>query len=281
MKSAYVSFAIPSSTFAQQMYNVVMEKSNSAMLKNSELLNANESWETIWERGIGKKYEPNSIYKFAIFLPDTTFFGVHFDCRKRTVAEIVRVCENRQMPYVILYRGQCTWSNFASVLSSPNISYAYMAAHGGAMAGNVQRTRFRLTDVDVFSYYDQQLPERIRNRSDVRYMRSLGLGSTRRMRIVHIDACGQAKYMDMAREWIDAESLTQLFVSWKASIGMLDDDYDIWSRDIWLKLGEWENYWDAQDYASKDPENGKPVFILGKVAYYGFDQVTFTNQGNP
>jgi hypothetical protein len=269
--SGHINLAIPENVFSGQVYNLVIE-ANSA------------SWESIWEGSIGKEYKPSTSYKYAIFLPKTTFFWIHFNCRKRAVAEIISVCENRGIPHVVLYKGQCTWGNFASVLSSPNISYIYMVAHGGSHVGtatSVQRTHFSLTDSSVLSYYDDKLPEEIKKKKNIHYMRSLGLGSTNQIRIAHVDACSQARYTDMASEWIDASQepiLDQLFVSWNSGIGMLDEDYDIWSRDIWYKLGDGSNYYDAQDYAEK--HNNKGSYILSKVQYYGFDQITFTNQGN-
>lgn len=273
--SGHINLTIAESVFSGQVYDLAIEEDSA-------------SWESIWKRSIGKEYKPSTSYKYAIFLPKTTFFLFHFNCRKRAVAEIIRVCESRGMPYVVLYKGQCTWENFVSVLSSPSISYAYLVAHGGSYVGRatnlVQRTYFRLTDSSVLSYYNDKLPEKIKKKKNIHYMRSLGLGSTNQMRIVHVDACSQAKYTDMASEWIDASQepiLDQLFVSWNSLIGMLDKDFDIWSRDIWHALGEsGTTYLQAQEYAKKDHENDKPYFILGKVRYYGFDQITFTSQGN-
>lgn len=269
-----VDFVIPGGTLEGQVYDLLLEQ------------NISESWETVWRRSLGRKYEPNETYKYAIFLPKTTFFGIHFNCRKRTVAEIVNVCENRGIKYVVLYKGECNWGNFASVLSSSSISYAYMVAHGGAHFGRgwpvVQRTHFWLTGTHVLSYYDDDLPEYIKKSQKVQYMVTLGLGTTNKMRIVHVDCCSAAKYGDMAATWIDFSQtpiLDQLFISWNSGIGMLDPDYDIWSRDIWHALGEsGTTYWDAQQYAVEN--NDKGTAILSKVQYYGFDQVTFTNQGN-
>jgi hypothetical protein len=113
-------------------------------------------------------------------------------------------------------------------------------------------------------------------------MSSLGLGTIDKMRIVHIDACAEALYEDMADQWIlDVENnVNQLFLSWDSRIGMKDDDYDIWSSDIWHALGNEDNYENAEDYAYKDPNNHKREFIRGKRKYYGFYQITFTSQGN-
>jgi hypothetical protein len=287
--SSSVNFAIPSDVLTGQIYDVVIEKSGSTMLKSGIAMEkSDESWESIWARSIGKAYDPNSLYKFAIFLPDTKGFLhlIHSDCRKRTVAEIVKACETKHMQYVVLYRSQCNWKNFNSVLSSPGISYAYMVAHGGSHVGPVtdlvQRTFFYLTDSLVLSEYDEDLPETIKRRKDVHYMSSLGMGSTNQMRIVQIDACSQVAYDDMAAQWIIPEegNVDQLFISWNSLIGMNDVDYDIWGREIWFRLGNGDNYWKAQDYAAKDPNNSKPSFILGKVGIKGFDQITFTSQGS-
>jgi hypothetical protein len=156
--SSDVNFAIPSEVLTGQIYDVVIEKSG-------------ESWEQIWERGIGKGYDPNSFYKFAIFLPTAwTYFpwpANAANCRKRTVAEIVKACEAKHMNYVVLYKGQCTWKNFASVLSQPSVSYAYLVSHGGSHIGIIKpvpRTYFYLTDSVVLSYYNDKLPEGIKKR---------------------------------------------------------------------------------------------------------------------
>ena len=110
-------------------------------------------------------------------------------------------------------------------------------------------------------------------------MCSLGLGLTNQIRIAHLDICSQAKYTDMARYWIDFEEipvLDQLFVSWNSVIGMLDDDWQKWSYDIWNQLGDGgTTYWQAQDYASK--HNDKGSFILQPSWYNGYLRVA-TNE---
>ncbi len=290
---------IPGAVFNGQIYDLVIEEHTGGTRA--------ETWEEIWKKAIGKKYETKSSYKFAIFLPSVwALWGNSADCRKEAVAEIIRRCESRGIEYIVLYKNQCNWENFASVLSSPNISYVYMVSHGSANISEggktVQRTNFSLSGKYFFSSKHsvvsykksdygnpnnvpssyEELPGKWEISKRVHSMRSLGLGLTNQIRIAHLDICSQAKYTDMARYWIDFEEvpiLDQLFVSWNSVIGMLDDDWQKWSYDIWNQLGDGgTTYWQAQDYTSK--HNDKGSFIRSKVRYYGYDQVTFTKQGN-
>jgi hypothetical protein len=291
--SADVNFVIPSEVLTKQIYDVSIEKSG-------------ETWEQIWARSIGKAYEPNDLYKFAIFLPDTKGLSnlKHHDGRKRTVAEIVRACEAKNMKYVVLYRGECVWPFFESVLSSRrSIRYVYMVAHGGFRDYRnpinpdtpIYKTFFDLTDARVFSS-DNGLSEEIKeeikkDNKNVHYMSSLGLGTTSRMRYVQIDGCRDGAHTDMADEWIDQIPLAdpvdpantnQLFVSWDEACGLEDDRWDIWNRDIWSILGDGtHNYWNGFNYACAQP-GVQPIilYITSSWSAYGCGQITFTAEGN-
>ena len=289
--SGNINLTIPESVFDGQIYDLVIEKESGVYAMMAE--SGEESWERIWARSISKVYEPSISYRFAIFIPSVWGFAfpdpIPFNSantRKKTVAEIVRACETKNMPYVVLYGNQCTWENFASVLSSPGISYAYMVTHGSSHVGllsEVQRTNFYLTGSMVLSYYNDNLPERIKKRSDVHYMSSLGLGETDQLRIVHIDACRQTSYPDMADEWIDDVSIEdpstdQLFISWGRAVVLPNDDWDTWSRDVWHWLGDGKNYQTAKQRAFVGNKSGG--LIQSNIAEVGWMQVTFTSEGN-
>jgi hypothetical protein len=298
--SGNISLAIPESVFSGPIYDVIIEEESTLEMfgggfdgqLNLAVEGDSESWKSIWARAISKPYVPGNQYKFAIFLPSIQRYVPPYnsaDCRKQTVAEIVRICESRSMPYVVLYKGECTWENFESVLSKPSVSYAYMVTHGGVNVGTVPepftRTFFFLTDSTVLSYYSEDLPKKIKDNKNIHYMRSLGLGLTNRMRIVHIDSCSQGSYDDMADEWIDSvlieePSLDQLFTSWGPGMVLYDDDWDKWSRDLWYKFGEEKNYQQAVDYALSQQEGQTFNLIRINRKHYGFYQITFTGQGN-
>jgi hypothetical protein len=295
--SGNISLAIPESVFSGPIYDVIVEEEGSLEMfaggfdgqLNMAIEGDGESWESIWARAISKPYVPGNQYKFAIFLPSSGFPSPS-DCRKRTVAEIIRACENKSTPYVVLYKKECTWENFKSVLSKPSVSHAYMVAHGGSRVGflgSVKRKYFELTDSSVLSYYDDKLPKKIKESEKWHYMEILGLGTTNQMRIVHIDACSQISEEDndMAAQWIDTsipegDFINQLFISWNALIGMDDEDYDMWSRDIWYKLGEdiTNSYSDSKTYAVQ--ECNKPAVIPLKADEVGYEYINFTGNGN-
>jgi hypothetical protein len=264
--------------FSGQVYDLKIEKEE-------------ESWESIWARAIGKVYDPNVFYKFAIFLPSVSGWAFpnpipynSADTRKRTVAEIVRACETKHMPYVVLYKGQCTWEDFNSVLSSPSIRYAYMVTHGGTINyGSSQNpiyiTRFRLTGSKVVSHESSY----IKKSSNIHYMHSLGLSETERMRIVHIDACSQTVDKDMADEWIDRASdedpsTSQLFISWQGEVILTNNDWDEWGSELWRRLGDGENYETAKENALIG--NDSSYLILHNIKEIGWKQVTFISEGH-
>ncbi len=296
--SGNINVVIPESAFSGQIYDLVIEEESGTYGLMAE--GGGETWESIWERSIGKEYEPNTSYKFAIFLPTKWAPGFPVpipynsaNTRKRTVAEIVRVCETKHMPYVILYEGKCTWEKFKSVLSSPGISYVYMVSHGGFYVGPldqmVQRTFFYLTDSRVLSHYDDSLPETIKKRKDVHYMDSIGLGTIERIKIVHIDACFQTRYIDMADEWMNQlieeqdgsiVSDCQLFIGWQGEVMLSDDNWDIFSRDIWHWLGEGKNYQQAMGIALQNQEGRTHDLISYSLRSIGWWQVIFNSEGN-
>jgi len=260
--SGYVNAAIPANAFTRQIYDLAVEKQDGT------------NWENIYKRAIAQGYVPFPPYDFAIFLPRNYYPPMASEYRKRTVAEIVTICESSGKLYAVLYDGQCTWENFASVLSKPTVKYVYLAAHGGPGFGPdknwTQRTFFNITGSTVFSYWSPDMP----TAANWHYMHDLNLWQSERIKIVHIDACYVGFFDDMAAEWLYNEIpiLGQVFVSWQGN-AVGDDSWDMFSRNIWYSLGERESsfYW-AWQYALSQNHNPAipPVF-----RYIGDDGVFF------
>jgi hypothetical protein len=272
--SADVNFAIPSDMLTRQIYDVVIEKSG-------------ESWEQIWERAIGKDYEPNSFYKFAIFLPNgrDEFGNNSSECRKRAVAEVVRICESKGWQYVVLYRGECTWRNFESVLSEPSVKYVYLVCHGGIKNYGstdvpIERTFFKISGswgfgTDIVVSYRTGLPEKIIN--TVHSMKLLGLGTKEQLRLVQVDGCIQTEYEDMAKSWIDFSegfSVSQLFSGYKTKCQAFDPDWQQWSYDLWHELSNGSStYYQVIEEIQKPSHNPKGSQIRECVYWHGWDQI--------
>jgi hypothetical protein len=291
--SGGLNVAIPSSLLNSQIYDVKIQKSGGMMLESSGT--------DYWEKSISKKYVPTESYKFAIFLTGSWSFldwladdGDPADQMKEAVAAIVQACEGRHISYVVLYKKQCNWANFASVLSSHSVSYVYMVSRGGFSISRgstfVQRTWFELADSKVCSYKKsdfggsppenyEELPGDWETSPQKHSMHSLGLAYSHQMRIVHLDFCFQGRYWDMMSEWLTPDILDNLFVSWSQAVQSTHPNQKKWSKDIWTRLGNGtDRYYDAQYYAAMHNDWG--AYLLGKVALAGSDQVTFTNEGN-
>jgi len=259
--SGGINLAIPENAFTRQIYDLKIEKQAT-------------SWEGIYQHGLGKTYIRNFPYEFAIFLP-VTDFPIPPACRKETVAEIEKICEDKGMLYVVLYEGQCTWDNFASVLSKGSVRYTYMVTHGhwATVINNqlVQRTRLLLDGSQVISYWSPGFPP---EGGSIHYMHSLNLWRSERMKIVHIDACYSALFDDMAQQWINDQIpiLGQLYIGWQDEI-YCGDGWDTFSRNIWYSLGEREtNFFWALNYALSQNQNPQIPDIF---RYIGDDQVCF------
>jgi len=251
---------IPHSEFTKQIYDVAVEKYGGA------------NWQNIYQQAIGKYFNPKVAYRFAIFLPENkNKRGQDIDDRKRTVAEIVSTCQAYGKEYVVLYRGQCTWDNFIVVMAKPSIKYAYMSAHGNWRYGDIQRTSFLLTGSTVLSYWSPGLPP---ESGSIHYMEDLGLEGSEQMKIVHIDACYSAKFDDMAWEWMNCNEvpiLGQIYIGWK-DLAYMDDDWDIFSKNIWYGLARGDNFYWALHYALS--QNYDPDIPLA-FRYIGDDQICF------
>ena len=202
---------IPASVLAGSIYDLTV----------SEEIAGKSSWEEIWKRAINKKYNLDENYKFAIFLPSAWALldGNSSNCRKEAVAQIISDCESRGISYVVLYKKQCKWENFAYVCQDPDLSYVYMVSRGGCYpkSGDVQRTNFKITGGRVVSFKKsdygdpnnvppgyKELPGKWETSKKVHSMHSLNIGysSGSGLRIVNLDFCLQGLYSDMAYEWV-------------------------------------------------------------------------------
>ena len=239
---------IPGNVLAGQIYDLSIEQEIAGLC----LMDSGTSWDTIYQRAITAIYDANKSYKFAIILPNAYYWESlslfnSADCRKDAVAGIVNGCETMGIEYIILYKDQCTWENFAKVLSKPTVFYAYVVSRGGIGLYNStsQRRFFRLSNGGyVVSYLDpaEPLGGGWDNNPNVYSMADLGFGGTNKFKIVWIDVCynGYGNYLganDMARAWMDLSEvpiLDKLYVSWNTAINTSNDScYGQWSAFFW------------------------------------------------
>lgn len=262
--TGYVNATIPANEFTDQIYDIKVEKQAA-------------SWEGILTQGVGRKYKPGT-YEFAIFLPSTKRKPkVPGEYRKQTVAEIEHICKDiKHMPYVILRGGECNWDNFKKTLQLTSVKYVYLATHGnyyyGSWLDGIQRTNFDLTGCKVLS--KREHPDLPPDGGSVHYMSYLGLGE--KMKIVHIDACYQVAYEDMAQVWLGAydpleHPLGRVFISWAGWTAFDHASWENHSTNIWLSLGErGDNFHDSWEWALDQEHN--PIYhelIRGSRGYRG------------
>jgi len=278
--SGQLKVAIPAGVLDGPIFDLQIEENTTV---------ESESWEERWKRGIGKEYVPGTLYKFGVFLPrGRNHFGrSSSECRKKAVAEIVRVCEGKSWPYVVLYRGECNWGNFSDVLSQTSIKYVYLVCHGGTHVregqNTVQRTNFKISSRGWFGCdrvvsYKGGLPGKMETSSRVHSMASLGLGTRTQIRLAQVDGCVQTEYQDMARRWINFDEqpiLEQLYSGYKSSCKDFHPDWQKWSYDLWNELSESSTtYWDAFQEIQKPQNNESGFEISQAVQWYGWDQIT-------
>jgi len=198
----------------------------------------------------------------------------------------VRICETKGWPYVVLYRGQCNWENFAEVLSHTSVKYVYLVCHSGAYVHprkptKVQRTNFKISSSGWFGCdrvvsYKGGLPGKMETSSRVHSMASLGLGTITQLRLVQVDACEMAKYDDMARRWINFNEAipSQLYSGYKTDCKDFAPWWQKWSYDLWNELSDsGTNYWQAFQEIQKPHNNEKGYEISQAVQWYGWEQV--------
>gem|GEM_PF-3691160 len=295
---------IPGNVLAGQIYDLSIEQEIGGLelldlrLSDSnsldfDLLNSDSLWEPVWERAVAARYNPDEPYQFAIILPTAwDYFPYPEDSaksRKRAVAAIVSSCETMAIPYIILYKDNCTWENFAQVLSKPTVCYVYVVSRGASsLPGEYvdQRTYFKLSERHkVVSYLDisEPLGGGWDNNTKVHSMASLGFGGTDKFKIVWIDVCLNGLYGDMAAAWMefDFPTFDKLYISWNSLIQTSNDsDFCSWTTFFWgdpdgFGLYGANTYYQAFTRAQIEVNNG--TWISGKVAAFGDLNIRFIN----
>ena len=296
-----INLVVPGAIFSSQVYDLMIQE-NSGTLKGGEG-EPGESWENIWERAISKDFNGHEyihgtdryFVKFAIFLPNAWgLLGNSADKRKEAVAAIIDNCESRGIKYVLLYKGNCTWINFATVLAaSDNLMYVYLVSRGNAWVENdntgksVQRTYFKLSGGHrVVSYFDDNEPLGGWDADEkVHSMWWLGFHDNDQLKIVWIDICNHGKFSDMAQAWMDLSDvpiLDKLYVSWNSYILTSNNAaFAEWSAFFWgdekgFGLHGARSYYDAYTEAQKRVSMG--TWISGRVGNHGDVNVKFTYQ---
>jgi hypothetical protein len=281
--SGGLNVTVPSSVLTGQIYKIVLE------------IDTNEpsSWRTLCEEPSKSRRRRPGPYKVAIFLPNGRLRDSHLptsDSRWRAVEELIRWCEEKDMKYVILYRGECTWEGFSSVLSMPSVSYVYHVSIGDYFINYGSQTLYRLSffvsgslglgTERVFSHTDG-LPEKVARRSHSMY--SLGLHLSSQIRLVYMTVCYQGISTEMAEQWLDWDWLFppgQLFCGWRDEA--LDNLYwKEWDYDFWHYFGSGDHdAWWVYTRIQLPDENLFGDEIALEFELRGDQSVTFTTTGN-
>jgi hypothetical protein len=283
-----LNLTVPSSVLTGQLYNIVLEAENGIAMDS-------ESDEGDPIKNRRRKPGP---YKVAIFLPNgVTDSGVFTsNSRMRAVAELMRWCEQRNMNYIILYGGECTWENFASVLSQSTVNYVYMVAHGsdrlGIKPNIVNRLNFVVSSpgfgywgTETVVSYKGGLPGNMDSDPCVHSMESLGLNETMQIRCVYMTVCRQGVSDEMARQWLDwsmGTPLNQLFCGWEGCPSATDPDWQDWDYQFWHRWCSGEELVSEVIGGPFIPGGlfGMYPDIWSEFAPIGWTQMYFTTSGN-
>jgi hypothetical protein len=283
-----LNVTVPSSVLTSQIYNIVLETEDETAM----------NWEIDEGDTIKSRRRRPGPYKVAIFLPNgVTDSGVFTsNTRMRAVAELMRWCEQKNMNYIILYRGECTWESFASVLSQPTVSYVYMVGHGnnhiGIEPNVVNRLNFVVSSpgfgywgTETVVSYKGGLPGNMDSDPHVHSMESLCLNETMQIRCVYMTVCRQGVSDEMARQWLDwsmGTPLNQLFCGWDGCPHATDPDWQDWDYQFWHR-------WGSGDELASEVIGGPfiPGGLFGmypgiwsEFAPIGWTQMYFTTSGN-
>jgi hypothetical protein len=303
VSSGGLNVVVPASILTGPIYNIVIEMEGGALLGALSLPFYDiqreigkydyPTWEKIWGGIVSKIFPINDHYKVAIFLPNGLFKYTQTptaDCRIRAVAELTYWCTLKNMKYIILYKGNCTWQNFVTVLSKPSVSYVYMVAHGSNLAepsdpNSVHRLFFVVSgpsgDInDTERVYSRKggLPGDLDTNPSAHSMEKLGLGQSTQIRCVYMTVCYQGESDEMAKQWIkwDPTPLDQLFCGWKGCAEGYNTDWQDWDYQFWCQ-------WGSGGVLASDVINALSkayLYIWWHFAPIGWDQMLFTTQGN-
>jgi hypothetical protein len=302
ISSGGLNVAVPSSILTGPIYKIVIEMEGGALLLapslpfydiQKEIGKYDMTLEEIWSVMISNIFPINDHYKVAIFLPNGLFKYTQTptaDCRIRAVMQLTYWCTLKNMKYIILYKGNCTWQNFVTVLSKSSVSYVYMVAHGSNRAepsdpNSVHRLFFVVSgpsdDINVTERvysYKGGLPGNLDTDPSVHSMEELGLGQSTQIRCVYMTVCYQGESDEMARQWIkwDPVPLDQLFCGWNGCVEGYNLDWQDWDYQFWCR-------WGSGDVLASDVINSL-FTIHGYIWYHfapiGWTQMLFTPQGN-
>jgi hypothetical protein len=289
--SGDLDITIPGNVLDGQIYDVDIEQETSEM----DLMDSEEGWEPFWEYVIAAVYDPNKPYTFAIILPKAVKnFQNSANSRKEAVSGIAYGCMTMGIPYIILYGDNCTWENFAKVISKPTIFYAYVVSRSDMYTKNplmhteVRRTHFRLSNNNyVLAHFEsgEQWP------SNYHSMRDFGFGDGEKFKIVWMDFCfsGNGNFNgvgnDMSRAWMDLSEepiLDKLYVGWNNQIFTSNKAvYAAWSAFFWGDPDGFgwygtHSYQYAFNRAMIEVENGTYVGNNASMGKIGDERMRFT-----
>lgn len=285
--SGGLNTAVPSNVLTGQIYNTAIEMESGSP----------PVFHLMFVDPIKNRKKKPGPYKVAIFLPNGRFKDGQptADCRMRAVAELIGWCEARNMNYIILYKGECTWNNFAEVLSHPSVNYVYIVAHGGYYVTSgterVNRMWFYVSGLLGFGTntvvsYKGGLPGYMDINPFVHSMNSLGLYQSTQIRLVYMTVChqGSSESTEMAEQWLDwsmGTPLSQLFCGWESTVEGENQYWKEWDYDFWHYFGSGDNdAWWVYNKIQLPSENLFGPEIAEKFRMIGWDQVTFTVSGH-
>ncbi len=190
-----------------------------------------------YEKEITKTFNPSD-YPLDARMVFVVQNGDFLKNRKRAILQLVKACEDNNIPYVSLFDKSITYSNLYTVYNNPCVRYVYWGGYGGNITGSTNRTYSMIfrkkegvvwdswEEIPIYSWTTRTVPSTPplpdgldQTAAD---MKSLGMSESWNKKIVLHDVDGNGLYNDMAISYgmfsLQGQgSLDQIYISWRCT----------------------------------------------------------------
>lgn len=277
----HVSIVVPGATFgSEQFCQVTITETESAMMATGE---STTSSSTVTSKDLTREFRqadwPNGA-RMVIVLPNKDVFKV----RKPAIIECAEACEARGVTWLALYHKNVTQENLTYLYNKSVVKYIYWCGHANSHVGRnerlkidgVQRTHTvcwkhternwwfdKWEEIGVFSWTNDSeypLPNDWDNKGFSLW--DLGIHDSWNKKIIFVDGCLSAKYVDMAAAYgvfsLQGQgSLDQIYIGWRikvlVSTGIMEQIVGNTTEGVrmfWERMGSGDDIYDALYYTS-------------------------------